>query len=48
MTKEIKDMIMLQILPSIIKKETNPTDAVWYACKVIAELERKGYFENEQ
>ena len=45
MTKDTKDMLMLQLLPSIVKRETSPTEAVWYAHQIITELERRKYFE---
>lgn len=48
MTKDTKEMLMLQLLPSIVKRESNPDNAVWYACQIITELERRKYFEEKK
>lgn len=48
MTQQMKDDIMAIILPSCIKREENksPYETVWYAHRIICELEDKGYFQN--
>ena len=48
MTQQMKDDIMAIILPNCIKREENrtPYEAVWYAHRIICELEDKGYFQN--
>lgn len=49
MTQQMKDDIMTIILPSCIKRAENktPYEAVWYAHRIICELEDKGYFQND-
>lgn len=47
MTQQMKNNLMAIILPACIKRQDNttPCDVIWFANRIICELEDKGYFQ---